>query len=301
MFANQDCFEVYEKTQEVRQAFSEFKQNVIIQLGKLEFQIETIIFEQFEQSQTNQIDQIYDNKIDNDNSQYIDDETQELVSIWNKANAQQNEEQIPKYNDQLVKRIKKTFTLWEQQIKELLQIDLQIIPRYSSLKYRFDNNAKFPSIKIIEERIIEQTQTQTHYCFALVEQRLNQIETSSIQFKFPKFVGDIGVGICDKKILKSKDFRPFLNALNNGAFVCFQDSYVINTEQEELNWKTKGFKFFENEVIEVTYEPSLKRVIWKKVLKPNEGYSVVLRNHKRELYFCCIVKTQGAKVEIITE
>ncbi|CAD8151175.1 unnamed protein product [Paramecium pentaurelia] len=298
MFTYKDNFEIYQKIQEVRQIYSKFKQSVIIQLEKLENQIETIIYEL---SQRNELDQIFENTIENDNSTINDDEVQEIVQIWNKICYQKNDDYFPKFSDQLVTRIQKTLKVWEQQIQETLQMDLGIIPRYSKSSYKFDANSKFQSIQINEEIIIEQTQSQTHYCFALVDQRLNQIETSSIQFKFPKFVGDIGVGICDLQILKTKNFRPQLNQINNGAFVCFQDSYTINTEQEEYNWKTKGFKFGEKDVIEVIYEPTLKRVTWKKVQKPDEGYQITLQNDKRELYFCCIVKTQGAKVEIITE
>ncbi|CAD8119146.1 unnamed protein product [Paramecium sonneborni] len=290
MFANKNCFEVYETIQELRKVFSQFKECIITQLGKLESQIETIIFEL---SQNNEIDQIDANIIENENSQLNYDEMQQLIQVWNNA--------CPKFNDPLVIRIQKTFKLWEKQIQELLYIDIENIPRYSSSQYVFDTNAKFQSIKIYEEIIIEQTQTQTHYCFALSKQSLNQIETSSIQFKFPKFIGDIGVGICDKKILKSKDFRPLLSQVNHGAFVCFQDSYTINTEQEELNWKPKGFRFLDYDIIEVTYEPSLKRISWKKVQKPIEGFSMILQNDNRELHFCCIVKTQGAKVEIVRE
>ncbi|CAD8051594.1 unnamed protein product [Paramecium primaurelia] len=298
MFTSKDNFEIYQKIQEVRQIYSKFKQSVIIQLEKLENQIETIIYEL---SQRNELDQIFENTIENDNSTINDDEVQEIVQIWNKICYQKNDDYFPKFSDQLVTRIQKTLKLWEQQIQETLQMDLGIIPRYSKSQYKFDANSKFQSIQVNDEIIIEQTQSQTHYCFALVDQRLNQIESSSIQFKFPKFEGDIGVGICDLQILKTKNFRPQLNQINNGAFVCFQDSYTINTEQEEFNWKTKGFKFGEKDVIEVIYEPTLKRVTWKKVQKPDEGYQITLQNDKRELYFCCIVKTQGAKVEIITE
>ncbi|CAK76210.1 unnamed protein product (macronuclear) [Paramecium tetraurelia] len=299
MFANKETFEVYEQVKEIRKIYSQFKQSIVVQLEKLEVQIEKMIYE-FSQSNSS-IDQIYDNKIENENTLLNEDEMQQLISNWNKVCNQKNVEQCPKFNHQLVRRVQKTFNLWDKQIQELLQFNLEIIPRHSSLQYYFGTNSKYQSIKINEKSIIEQTQTQNHYCFAIIEQRLNQNETSSIQFKFPKFIGDIGVGICDQKILKSKDYRPPLNVVNNGCFVCFQDSYTINTEQEELNWKTKGFQFGEKDVIEVTYEPALKRVSWKKVQKPLEGYSIILKNDNRELHFCCIVKTQGAKVEIITE
>ncbi|CAK62405.1 unnamed protein product (macronuclear) [Paramecium tetraurelia] len=296
MFTNKDNFAIYLKIQEVRSIYSNFKSSVLVQLEKLENQIETIIYEL---SQRDELDSICQNIIENDNSTLNDDEVQEIAQIWNKISYQKNNEYFPRFSDQLVTRIQKTLKLWEQQIQETLQMDLRIIPIYSQSLYKFDLTNKFQSIQINEEIMIEQTQSQTHYCFALTDQQLNSIETSTIQFRFPKFVGDIGVGICDLQILKTKNFRPQLNQVNNGAFVCFQDSYTINTEQDEYNWKTKGFKFGERDVIQVTYEPTIKRVTWIKVQKPEEGYSVVLLNDKRELYFCCIVKTLGAKVEIV--
>ncbi|CAD8069304.1 unnamed protein product [Paramecium sonneborni] len=298
MFTNKDNFKIYQKIQEVRKMYSQFKQSVVIQLEKLENQIETIIYEL---SQRDVLDQMYDKTIENDNSVVSDELVQEVVQVWNKICYQKNDEYFPKFNDQLVIKIQKTLKFWEQQIQDTLQMDLGIIPRYPEQYYKFDANAKFPSIQIIEEAIIEQTQSQTHYCFALVDERLSQLEPSSIKFKFPKFCGDIGVGIGDLQILKTKNFRPQLNQINNGAFVCFQDSYTINTEQDDLNWKTKGFRFDQNDIIEVSYEPNIKRVTWKKAKNQNEGYQMTLQNDKRELHFCVIVKTQGAKVEIAKE
>ena len=40
---------------------------------------------------------------------------------------------------------------------------------------------------------------------------------------------------------------------------------TINTEQNDLNWKTKGFRFGEPDVIEVEFEPAIRKVTWKKV------------------------------------
>lgn len=120
--------------------------------------------------------------------------------------------------------------------------------------------------------------------------------------KVLKFVGWVGVGICLKSQISKASYHFNYGNTGHGSYLISTNGYSWSHSVKEFNSAYKSFLFNVNDTIYIQYDPSNKKLSFKKN-KTNEHFvlDIVDPPANDEFYPCANICSNGDTVEIVNE
>lgn len=112
------------------------------------------------------------------------------------------------------------------------------------------------------------------------------IENSKILLKVSNIQNFVGLGVCLKNVLSSKNFKFDYNNVGHGSYLISSNGYSWSHLKKEDNIQAKSFKFVKDDIIQIELNYDAKNVTFTNKKKDEKHVLALEIPADDEIYFC---------------